>query len=190
MGDSATKRSLVNVFQMMCFRFWSGCHRQGIWMGWWSLCGCVLDQRLEAARPLSHFASAVKTPFQLAPNCTTAQLHTIFTPSERASQTNWETKTPWNGVFLDCKPFWREMYCWVLAKVTFHGYKFSRIIVFQRCELHIVKPLKAKLSIIWFVAVQVISLLVPTFSKVLQGQPYSQQKSHATILEYLSLYIS
>ena len=77
-----------------------------------------------------------------------------------------------------------------LAKVTFHGYKFSRIIVFQRCELHIVKPLKAKLSIIWFVAVQVISLLVPTFSKVLQGQPYSQQKSHATILEYLSLYIS
>ena len=75
-----------------------------------------------------------------------------------------------------------------LAKVTFHGYKFSRIIVFQRCEL--VKPLKAKLSIIWFVAVQVISLLVPTFSKVLQGQPYSQQKSHATILEYLSLYIS
>ena len=189
MGDSATKRSLVNLFQILCFRFWSGCHRQGIWMGWWSLCGCVLDQRLEAARPLSHFASAVKTPFQLAPqlhNCTPSSHH----PREHLRPTESQRRHEMGSSWI-VNPFGGR--CIVescLAKVTFHGYKFSRIIVFQRCELHIVKPLKAKLSIIWFVAVQVISLLVPTFSKVLQGQPYSQQKSHATILEYLSLYIS
>ena len=176
----------------MCFKWCVSVFDPGVidkafeWVGGACVVVCwIKGWRLPARSLIS--PQLWKLPFNSRP---TAQLHTIFTPSERASQTNWETKTPWNGVFLDCKPFWREMYCWVLAKVTFHGYKFSRIIVFQRCELHIVKPLKAKLSIIWFVAVQVISLLVPTFSKVLQGQPYSQQKSHATILEYLSLYIS
>ena len=63
------------------------------------------DQRLEAARPLSHFDEAVKTPFQLAPP--TAQLHTfnwhpptaqtqlhncttahLTPPSQRRTQTN------------------------------------------------------------------------------------------------------
>ena len=96
---------------------------------------------------LSHFASAVKTPFQLAPqlhNCTPSSHH----PREHLRPTERQRRHEMGSSWI-VNPFGGR--CIVescLAKVTFHGYKFSRIIVFQRCELHIVKPLKAKLSII------------------------------------------
>ena len=93
----------VAVTVWLCvFFWWNGVVFYYFLFFYWDGVVVCRDQRLEAARPLSHFDEAVKTPFQLAPP--TAQLHTfnwhpqlhkpnytiahLTPPSQRPTQTN------------------------------------------------------------------------------------------------------